>query len=276
MSVDSGSGSTLTLLAGNNLTVSGSTLTTADGQHTITATELITGCAFDGWYYNDTKQGTTIGVVQSMTITAKPAAPSAYKIAKSGTTYSYSANYSENWITVQQAEVEGALGTSVPVYGESGGYVFYAWDTQGTYEGKENVKYLEAATADLSGTYMWSSNTTYGSYGTETGIGTGKSNTDKIKSISTAAQACDDYSVTVDNVTYDDWFLSSKEELWPMYWNLYQKLYQMLHSTFGYNLWSSSEDSENTKYAWYLTFGMGTYSSHLRNGLCYVRPVRAF
>lgn len=125
------------------------------------------------------------------------------------------------------------------------------------------------------------------SVGTETGIGTGKSNTKALvgamgdkaySSYSTsrttkevyAAKACDSYSIEVDGIVYDDWFLPSNYELSLMYTNLDKyELGAFENSCY----WSSSEGGSS---AWLQYFGNGNQSNtHRYSDFC-VRPIRAF
>ena len=195
-------------------------------------------------------------------------------------------------------------------YGPAGGYVFYDCDADNTIDdadGADNLKsdvcgwrYLEAATQDLSytnssantvkyyyfGYYRTSSSGSNLTVGTETAIGTGKTNTEALVTtmgettyrdssgtvtVTYAAKECDDYSVTKDGVVYDDWFLPSKNELNLMYTNLHKNgVGSFAVSTY----WSSSEDSSLN--AWKLYFDDGSQSHSSRNVDYYVRPVRAF
>jgi len=80
---------------------------------------------------------------------------------------------------------------------------------------------LIAAVADVSPT-QWGC-VGYGTAGTSTDVGTGATNTTAIINHcpinGIAAQLCDAYSVTVNGVTYSDWFLPSSGELNLMYQN---------------------------------------------------------
>lgn len=85
-----------------------------------------------------------------------------------------------------------------------------------------------------------------------------------------AAKACVDYSITVDGVVYDDWFLPSKDELNLMYENLYEHGLGPLAHIY----WSSSEYSSDR--AWNQYFEYGTQRYDRRSFANYVRPIRAF
>ena len=191
--------------------------------------------------------------------------------------------------------------------GPAGGYIFYDCDADndsGNADGLISTecgwRYLEAAPTDLS--YTNSSGTTkkyypFGYYrtsssgsnltvGTKTAIGTGKANTEAlIKAMGEttytsssgttkgiyAAKACADYSITVNGVVYDDWFLPSKNELDLMYDNLKAKDLGSFASSY---YWSSSEISDDT--AWVQDFYNGNQYGDPRYRNYCVRPIRAF
>ena len=153
-----------------------------------------------------------------------------------------------------------------------GGIVFYL-------DGKGGG--LIAATSDHSSEVDWG-----GAYeGTEitggadgSGSGTGKQNTADIVAqykdnggTAYAAKVADDYSVTVDGVTYSDWFLPSKDELKQMLENK-DKIggFSTVALTTGY--WSSSEQA--SRYAWKETDTRQVSSQKYYPN--WVRPVREF
>ena len=118
---------------------------------------------------------------------------------------------------------------------------------------------------------MWGDS---GEYGTQTGIGTGKTNTAIIVSKASnsrnpnVATLCNDYTYG----GYDDWFLPSKDELNLMYTNLHKA---SLGGFANYNYWSSSE-FKHTWYAWKQDFNDGDQDYYDRYNGSRVRPVRAF
>jgi len=190
--------------------------------------------------------------------------------------------------------------------GPAGGYIFYDCDADNDVEyfSNDEVKtnkdglissecgwrYLEAAPEDLSGQYCFgyyrkSSFDENLSVGTYVAIGTGKANTEALVTAMGeaaytessgsekgmyAAKACADYSIEVDGVVYDDWFLPSKKELDLMFTNLCEKgLGSFVKNLYFYCYWSSSEYGVDCAYE------CGVY--HTVRGDSYrVRPVRAF
>jgi hypothetical protein len=108
---------------------------------------------------------------------------------------------------------------------------------------------------------------------TSTAIGTGQANTtailNKCNDEGIAARICDQYSVTVDGVTYDDWFLPSKDELNQIY---LQRLYiNYLNQEF---YWSSSELNVPNVWTQKLDYGGQTWNSKAYPN--YFRPIRTF
>ena len=144
-------------------------------------------------------------------------------------------------------------------------------------------KGLIAATSDQSTGIRWDngSNITT-TEATETDIGTGPTNTNDIISSqggaagSYAAGICADYSVTEGGVTYDDWFLPSKDELNPLYIN--RAAIGGFVSSSPYTYWTSSQSSLG--YAWSQEFGggySGSQNSSLQKVYTYnIRAVRTF
>jgi len=132
---------------------------------------------------------------------------------------------------------------------------------------------LIAATDDQSTGIQWynGSYTTTGA--TLDAVYAGKANTEIIISVqgagSYAAQVCDDYSVTVNNEYYNDWYLPSKYELNLMY---LQKA--AIGGFASGNYWSSTE--YDIYFAWRQYFGTGGQYIEYKNYTYYVRAVRAF
>ncbi len=136
---------------------------------------------------------------------------------------------------------------------------------------------LIAATIDQTDSIVWHySNSDAATGASGTTIGTGKENTDIIVAEygteNNAAKLCDDYSVTVNSVTYDDWYLPSLDEL--------DELYAARLDVGNFNTafkpyWSSSE--LNSSSAWSIFFGTGEPgTSGGKNAMYRVRAVRSF
>lgn len=175
--------------------------------------------------------------------------------------------------------------------GPAGGYIFY---DKGSYS--DGWRYLEAAPAEWSGgssepryVFGYVRTTAQGAnmeMGTSTQLGKGKSNTAALvnamgnQAYSSesgggkamyAAKVASDYNTTVDGVTYNDWFLPSRDELDLMYRNLRQ---MNLGGFSGNNYWSSSERGGGDAYIH--SFASGSRSSDHRFRTYRVRPIRSF
>jgi hypothetical protein len=218
--------------------------------------------------------------------------------------------------------------------GPSGGYVFYDCDADNVTEngvvteGPDGLmssvcgwRFLEAAptdaTVDIDGTstslfifgcYAKEVEASLSNAGTETGIGTGLANTEKLvkamgrnaldysnsivaagKTANYAAKVALDYSVTNNGVEYNDWFLPSKEELETLISNIglcknkageSVKLDSSLDPQYMTTHWSSSEntastDTGNSAYYVQLYYSSST-NTYSRNKESHVRPIRAF
>jgi hypothetical protein len=191
-----------------------------------------------------------------------------------GTSYRVSnlrpSTYYYFWISSQEGSVEGDKGqmvTAKTTYavgdpGPAGGIVFY--DKGNNSDG---WRYLEAAPVSTEFEVVWGLYRTSVS-GTNTGIGTGKRNTEIVAGRGgTAAQRC----AALNTGGYRDWFLPSKDELDLMYRNLKAK---GLGGFSNECYWSSSE-SDN-KYAWSRIFSNGTHNLNDKRISDSVRAVRAF
>ncbi len=125
---------------------------------------------------------------------------------------------------------------------------------------------------------------------TGTAIGTGQSNTSAIiaplwqggcQQSGIAARDCANYSIEVDDIVYDDWFLASKDELNRMHLKKNtindQSYYNGGVSFYG-TYWSSTNISQSQ--AWAQDFdipsGAGEPYLELKTENLHVRPIRAF
>lgn len=185
---------------------------------------------------------------------------------------------------------------TVGMIGPAGGYIFYDCDADndsgnadGLISAECGWRYLEAAPNDLGRKYCFGFKSDHSYIGTNTAIGTGKANTEVIvNAVETsyegekgipraryAAKACADYSIEVEGVVYDDWFLPSKDELNMMHVYLHKN--GLGSFSFGFDSYlSSSEESDSS--AWRQLFYSGYQGSENDNrSVTYlVRPVRAF
>jgi hypothetical protein len=157
--------------------------------------------------------------------------------------------------------------------GPGGGFIFVV-DYNDQYTG---FNYLEAAPADLTGTFSWSDSTTASVSGASgwaaRAVGRGQTNTTAIvnlPSTSGAAVSADSYSSpSYNSVVKSDWFLGSLGEMKLMYDNL-----QGVGGFVADKYWSSSED--NATNAWYQYFYSGLQNNYNKSNTIYVRPIRAF
>ena len=189
----------------------------------------------------------------------------------------YNAGTSGQVLTSQGTSVAPQWETpsNVHTIGESygGGIVFYVYDN--------GLHGLIAATADQSTGMRWYAGTNTNTMAMADGVGAGKANTAIIiasqgygDGATYAARVCNEYSVTVNGVTYGDWYLPSKYELSLLYYK------QSIVGGFPFNedYWSSTEcDSGN---AWLQNFyvGGGGWACNLKSltSNMYVRAIRAF
>ena len=210
------------------------------------------GNAFSGNYNNLTNKPTTDGSETKVT------AGTNVTITGSG--------------TIVSPYVVNAKGATALTIGQSyqGGIIFWL-DATGQHG-------LIAATADQSTGIQWYNGTYRYTGTTGDGLYAGAMNTTMIVATQIAddqtgnfaARVCADYSVTVNGVTYGDWYLPSKYEL-----NL---LYLQKAAVGGFAsayYWSSTDYSFS--YAWSQYFIDGTQASNYGKGTnYYVRAVRAF
>ncbi len=113
---------------------------------------------------------------------------------------------------------------------------------------------------------------------TKTGIGYGQANTNYMISYGGfeggAAKICNDYSVTVNGVTYSDWYLPSVDELAKL-WNLISK--PNGSPTLMSYYWSSSEYSSDSAIGTsFNSSGASSLYGIPKSNNCNVRPFRSF
>ena len=154
--------------------------------------------------------------------------------------------------------------------GPAGGIVFY---DKGEFT--DGWRYLEAAPSTSELSAIWS-NQPIENINTDTGIGSGKTNTDYLYELLTLqgqTETAAQLAKKLKSDKYEDWFLPSKDELYLMYQNLHQNgLGGFSDSVY----WSSSHDYDLN--VWDLSFGSGVLYSdyYMRQIKDRVRPVRAF
>jgi hypothetical protein len=173
--------------------------------------------------------------------------------------------------TTASPYVVDATGASTLAIGQSyGGGIIFWLDASGQHG-------LIASTADQSTAIQWYNGTYRYTGTTGDGLYAGEMNTTMIVATqmadnqtgSFAAKICADYSVTVDGVTYGDWYLPSKYEL-----NL---LFLQKDAVGGFAsayYWSSTEFNDNTAF---IQFFNGGYQIHSSKITTYsVRAIHAF
>jgi hypothetical protein len=150
-----------------------------------------------------------------------------------------------------------------------GGIVFYVYD---------NGQHGLIASPVDQGLIQWYNGQSRATGSTGDGLGAGAMNTAMIVATQMtdnytgnfAAKVCADYSVTVNGITYGDWYLPSKYELELLY--LEWPFIPGIHSTSAYQ--SSTEDTKDNY--WGVNFSNNTYFSNLKNISAFVRAIRSF
>ena len=196
------------------------------------------------------------------------------------------------FITSCEPKIEEPKIYEVGDIGPAGGYIFYVNDSYSD----DGWRYLEVS-AEILNQEADNPEIIFGYYrpdggepeivGTEKGIGKGKSNTEALVAKmgenaylefdgdakgEYAAKLALDYSVTVNGINYDDWFLPSLDELNQMYENLKGKNLEGFPAFY----WSSFEvDKQYSQIFWFKDEGSAQFISYRSNGHI-VRPIRAF
>ena len=163
-----------------------------------------------------------------------------------------------------------------------GGVVYYVAPTPTDLDGDGKVDIgLICAVEDQSAAIDWilggdTQSTANGN--TLEAIGTGQSNTTAMMNqagyTGGAAQAAEDYSVTDNGVTYNDWFLPSLEELNEMYSQKNSIEAAAGVTPFGTDYWSSSEHSSNRAKS--VDMSSGNDSNTNKSSQYSVRAIRTF
>ena len=157
--------------------------------------------------------------------------------------------------------------------GPGGGVVFYVAPDRGTFTAEgaacnEDCRYLEAWTADESGTFQWK--TTNSATGTLRPIGTGFQNT-----YSTMAGAEYPAAEAARNASHggkSDWFLPSRDELNQLW--IRRSIVGRLNSD---TYWSSTDGNNNAYYQFFRSGNLsGEQSFVVKTTSLSIRLVRAF
>jgi len=246
----------------------------------------------------DTNVAAGLGYTASVTWSPNPAAFVSNTSYTATITLTASTDYTLTGVTANFFTVAGSSSDTNPVnsgvvtavfpavvyaindVGPLGGRIFITPATVGNTTGK----YFEAAATDLTATKTWCNvTTTVGTTGSA--IGDGRANTNLIAAACTsgAGQDAVDYAVTLDSVTYADWFLPSQDELNELC--LFAKVTRPGTSTCGSGslksgfvadyYWSSTESSTNS-FGRYQHFSIGLKGNGDKTIDNNVRVVRAF
>ena len=130
------------------------------------------------------------------------------------------------------------------------------------------------SSADLSGSSAWYNGAYTVTNATGTALGTGLANTNAIilsqgNTGSYAAKLCADYSLTVNGVVYDDWYLPSIDELNKIYVSK-----AIIGGSYSIYYWSSTEISQDN--ARLQNFSNGVPSNNWKDPAYGVRAIRSF
>ena len=163
-----------------------------------------------------------------------------------------------------------------------GGVVYYVAPTPTDLDGDGKVDIgLICAVEDQSDAKRWilgGDTQTTANGNTLEAIGTGQTNTNAMMNqagyTGGAAQAAEDYSVTDNGVTYNDWFLPSLEELNEMYSQKNSIEAAAGVTPFGTDYWSSSE--HNSSKAKSVDMSSGNDSNTNKSSQYSVRAIRTF
>ena len=167
-----------------------------------------------------------------------------------------------------------------------GGIVFYIASPPVDLDGDGDLDTgLVCAIQDQSSSIQWiigGSTQTTTNGGTLASIGQGQKNTTAMMGqagyTGGAAKVCNDYSITVNEITYSDWFLPSKDELNQMYTNkatINTTAAANSGSNFS-NVYYLSSTEYDVNSAWGQNFDFGGRTNIPKNYSTKVRAVRAF
>jgi hypothetical protein len=238
----------------------------------------------------------TLLTTADITIDGTPGAANPGSLGGSGKNWSLAVDVTTPGaatVSINKAGIESGtknitLSTFIQTYsigatGPAGGKIFHV-SLPGFIANASLCHYLEAAPADIEGTFAWFSAAHLPSYagGTgdwstipdaaETAIEKGAANAAAILALdpdAPAAKACADYG---NSTNYDDWFLPNKDELTAMYQN--RSVIGGFNTSFNSHYWSSSQLNVNGIY--YYNFYNGNQYMSSPDTKLLVRPIRAF
>ena len=191
-------------------------------------------------------------------------------------------NYASGWKNAAGGDI-----TDPPQIGDyrDGGIVFYIASPPVDLDGDGDLDTgLVCAIQDHPNTIAWilgGSTQTTANGGTSASIGQGQTNTTAMMGqagyTGGAAKVCNDYTITVNGIIYNDWFLPSKDELNSMRENIGQGNELGLGNigSFGTEYYWSSTEIDN-ELAWQQRFGNGDPLDFYKDNHVSVRAVRAF
>jgi len=198
--------------------------------------------------------------------------------------YDFNDEIKSNIILYAKWQFDNSL--SIGDNGPSGGIIFYVANEEGFIMTDNNsvYYYLEAAPNDINTTLAWASLDFESIKIDEISeldwqiVGNGIKNTNTILQIDNAAPAalaCINYSITLNEMIYNDWFLPSFGEFSIIKNNL-----NNLNGNFkNERYWTSSQSSFglDTIFGLVISFSIGDAIAALPKGeKLYVRPIRAF
>ena len=199
--------------------------------------------------------------------------------------------YTSGWKNIVGGETIDPPAAVVGDY-RDGGIVFYIANEPTDLDGDGDLDTgLVCAIVDQGSIIEWiqggnTQTTTNG--GTSVSIGFGQTNTTAMMSqvgyTGGAATVCDEYTTTVNGITYSDWFLPSKDELNQMYVN--REVINTAATADGVEgavfsyanryYWSSTEASSNDAWCQYFFNITNSQNQPEKDFYHHVRAVRAF
>ena len=200
--------------------------------------------------------------------------------------------YTSGWKNIVGGETKDPPAPVIGIY-RDGGIVFYIANEPTDLDGDGDLDTgLVCAIVDQGPIIEWiqggnTQTTTNG--GTSVSVGLGQTNTTAMMSqvgyTGGAATVCDEYTTTVNGITYSDWFLPSKDELNQMYVN--REVINTAATADGVEgavfsyannryYWSSTEASSNDAWCQFFVTTTNNQNQPEKGYNYHVRAVRAF